>query len=178
LKKCIKCGFERDYKLDPCECGEPRYQIVRGVGTARKVAKAVYDGPEPRALPSTIGEALFDNHQEVRVVDPTTGGAKGQKIERFDLIPFEALTELATIYGIGAKKYSDDNWRKGYAWRLSLGAMFRHLALWVLGQSYDAETGRHHLMHAAWHCFTLFIFETQKLGTDDRAIIRRDQTGT
>lgn len=110
---------------------------------------------------------------EVRIVDPKTGGEKGQKLERFDLIPFEALTALARVYGKGAQKYADDNWRKGYSWRLSLGAMLRHIALWAIGVTYDAETGEHHLSHAAWHCFTLFVFETQGLGTDDRATVSK-----
>lgn len=103
---------------------------------------------------------------EVRIMSET-GGQKGQKIERFDLIPIKPLTGLARVYGKGAAKYADDNYRKGYAWRLSFGAMLRHINLWAAGQSYDEETGEHHLLHAAWHCFTLFIFETEKLGTDD-----------
>ena len=105
---------------------------------------------------------------EVRVTDPKTGGQKGQKVERYDLIPFDALDELARVYGTGAEKYDDDNWLKGYRWRLSVGALFRHVARWMMGESYDRETGLHHLAHAAWHCFALFVYETRKLGTDDR----------
>ena len=43
---------------------------------------------------------------EVRIVDPTTGGEKGQKDARFDLIPQEAIWMLAEAYGRGAEKYS------------------------------------------------------------------------
>lgn len=105
---------------------------------------------------------------ERRVTDSKTGGQKGQKIERFDLIPIEPLIELATLYGKGAIKYSDDNWRKGYSWLLSVGAMLRHLSLFLLGESKDTETGCHHLASVAWHCFTLQWFELHKQGTDDR----------
>ncbi len=105
---------------------------------------------------------------ETRITDPKTGGQKGIKPQRFDLIPFEALTELAEIYGFGCQKYDAHNWRKGYAWSLSYGALMRHLSLWIQGESYDIETKKHHLMHAAWHCFTLFVFEKRGLGTDDR----------
>jgi hypothetical protein len=104
---------------------------------------------------------------EVRITSET-GGQKGVKSERYDLIPFEALDEMARLYGFGATKYSPDNWRKGYSWRLSYGALLRHVSRWVQGESTDPETGCHHLASAAWHCFTLIVFEQYGLGTDDR----------
>lgn len=106
---------------------------------------------------------------ETRVVDPETGGAKGRKDERFDLFPFDALEEVALVYGFGAKKYDDNNWLKGYAWRLSLGALLRHVARWACGEDNDQETGLSHMAHAAWHCLTLITFAKRKLGKDDRA---------
>jgi glutamine cyclotransferase len=66
------------------------------------------------------------HHTETRVVDPLTGGEKGSKIERFDLIPEEMETGLARHYGEGAKKYADRNWEKGYKWGLSYAALRRH----------------------------------------------------
>ncbi len=107
---------------------------------------------------------------EVRITDPVTGGEKGQKPERFDLIPFDALEEVARVYGVGAQKYSDDNWLKGYAWRLSAGALLRHVARFMIGEDRDPETGCLHLAHAAWHCLTLLTFAMRGLGTDDRAV--------
>lgn len=89
-----------------------------------------------------------------------TGGQKGQKLARFDLIPFTFLWELALVCGKGAIKYDDDNWRKGYSWRLSFGAMQRHLSLFWTGEDRDEETGLHHLAHAGWHCFVLFVYST------------------
>lgn len=106
---------------------------------------------------------------EVTVTDPKTGGQKGQKDERFDLLPMDALEEVARVYGIGARKYADDNWLKGYRWRLSLGALLRHVSRFMIGEDRDQETGCLHLAHAAWHCLTLLTFYMRKLGTDDRA---------
>lgn len=105
---------------------------------------------------------------EVVVTDPKTGGKKGQKDERFDLLPFDALEEVARVYGMGAKKYEPDNWLKGYSWRLSLGALLRHVGRWAIGEDRDLESGLHHLAHAAWHCLTLITFDRRRLGTDDR----------
>src|SRR5689334_20956149 len=59
----------------------------------------------------------------VDVVDPITGGAKGMKPERYGLIPTWPLAELARVYGYGARKYSDNNWRLGYRWGLSYDAL-------------------------------------------------------
>lgn len=104
---------------------------------------------------------------ETRVVDPITGGEKGQKLARFDLIPNEFELALANHYGIGCRKYSDRNWEKGYAWSLSVAALRRHLSAWLGGESYDQETGSHHLIAVAWHAAALFVFELRGLGTDD-----------
>lgn len=105
---------------------------------------------------------------EVRITDPNTGGQKGQKLERFDLIPWAPLQELARVYGVGAQKYEADNWRRGYSWRLSYGALFRHLTAWILGEDRDSQTGCHHLAHVMWHCCTLMWFQASAKGTDDR----------
>ena len=106
--------------------------------------------------------------EETRLVDEKTGGQKGVKPARMDLIPPDPLWKLSLIYGMGAKKYSDDNWRKGYSWRLSIGALLRHIFLFTMGEYLDEESGLPHLAHAAWHCFTLMEFHRLKLGTDDR----------
>jgi hypothetical protein len=105
---------------------------------------------------------------EVRTVDPETGGEKGSKPERFDLIPPEALEELARVFGFGGRKYEDHNYLKGFKWSLSIAAHDRHMAAWRRGETDDAESGLSHLMHAAWHLFALYMFQRHGLGTDDR----------
>ena len=106
--------------------------------------------------------------KEIRITDPDTGAQKGSKPERFDLIPTGALTELARVYGHGAGKYDDHNWRKGYAWHLSYAAMQRHLNSFWGGEDYDPESHLPHLAHAAWHCFTLLTFMKEHPEKDDR----------
>lgn len=106
--------------------------------------------------------------EEVRVVNEKTGGAKGSKDERFDLIPYEALAEIARVYGMGAKKYDPHNWRKGYDWGLSYAAMMRHATQFWQGEDLDQESGLPHMAHAAWHCLTLLTFMKEHQGLDDR----------
>lgn len=112
--------------------------------------------------------------EEVRVTDPKTGGQKGKKLARFDLIPPEALTALAEHFGRGAEKYEDRNWERGYAWSLSFAAMMRHLWAFWGGEDIDPETGTPHIVCAMWHCAVLSTFTSRKIGTDDRCYKRAD----
>lgn len=67
----------------------------------------------------------------------STGGQKGVKLERFDLIPIGPLTELATHFGRGATKYDEHQWRAGYEWSKSYSAIQRHSTAFWAGYGYD-----------------------------------------
>lgn len=105
---------------------------------------------------------------EVRVVDPETGGEKGSKLARWDLMPFDVLNELAEHFGIGARKYDDRNWERGYDWGLSLAALCRHLSAWAGGEDTDSESGDSHLIAVMWHAAALRWFQIHHKGTDNR----------
>lgn len=122
--------------------------------------------PEPGMIYSLIAGASLPE-PETRITDPTTGGQKGSKLARFSLIPPDFLWALAEHYGLGARKYADRNWERGYKWSLSVDALLRHLMAWLNGESNDAETGSSHLIAVAWHACALFVFERRQLGTDD-----------
>lgn len=96
---------------------------------------------------------------ETRITNPDTGGQKGQKLERFDLLPWPELTELARVYGKGAAKYADRNWEKGYNASLSYASAMRHLTQWWNGEDNDPEIGESHLMLAAFHLFGMRRFQ-------------------
>lgn len=121
----------------------------------------------------------------------STGGQKGVKLERFDLIPIGPLTELARHFGRGARKYEDHQWRKGYEWSKSYSAIQRHLTAFWAGFDYDVcsndpdgckksldrtyspgtcdnHTGSHHMVAVAWHSFVLLEFVETHPGHDDR----------
>lgn len=107
----------------------------------------------------------------------STGGQKAGNDERYDLIPADPLRLLARHYGVGAKKYDDDNWRKGYDWRLSFAALNRHLWQFWAGEDVDPETGTPHMIAVAWHGFTLAEFaaihpefDTRLKTLDERAV--------
>ena len=114
----------------------------------------------PREGHPKSGDFGYRDRGEVRKVSES-GGEKGQKPERMDLIPPKPLLELARQYGWGAEKYSDYNWVKGYPYSLALGALLRHVLAWMDGEDRDPESGNHHLAAAAWHAFTLMAFQDE-----------------
>jgi len=125
---------------------------------------------------SDKGDTSWENYRkawdippsEVRVTDPVTGGAKGQKRQRMDLLPYDTLMWISEHYAVGADKYDDRNWEKGYAWSLSMGALMRHLAAFWQGEDYDMETLSHHLQAVVFHALGLATFVNRNIGTDDR----------
>lgn len=105
---------------------------------------------------------------ETRIVNEKTGGAKGSKLERYDLIPIEEWQEVAKLYGKGAEKYAPHNWEKGYDWHLSYAALHRHLAQFWAGESLDEETRCHHLSSVVFHALALMFFEKHHPELDNR----------
>ena len=95
---------------------------------------------------------------EVRVVNEKTGGAKGSKPQRLELLPPEALERIAEVYAFGAQKYAPNNWLRGYDWSLSYGALQRHLNAFWRGEDLDPETGLTHLAHAGFHVLALLVY--------------------
>lgn len=119
----------------------------------------LYQG-DPKDLPEQTGE--------VRVTNAATGGQKGSKPERYDLIPVKPLAELARVYGHGAKKYAARNWERGYEWSLSYAALQRHVNSFWGGETWDDESGLHHLAHAIFHCMSMIEWDRTHPELDDR----------
>lgn len=92
---------------------------------------------------------------------------------RFDLIPAEPLEALATLYGLGAKKYGDRNWEEGFKWGRLFAALCRHLWAWWRGEKFDQVDGQHHLIAVAWNAFALYEHERRQIGEDDRYHIKK-----
>lgn len=107
---------------------------------------------------------------EVRITNSATGGEKGSKAERYDLLPWVEVAEVARLYGRGAAKYAPRNWERGYDWSLSFAAAHRHLAQFWGGESADQETGCHHLASVIFHALALMQFERTHPELDDRPL--------
>ena len=84
------------------------------------------------------------------------GGYKADEGKsRVDLIPPDVLLELGNLYGMGARKYADDNWKLGMEYKRVYSAMQRHALKWWNGEELDQVDGQHHLDSVIWSAITL-----------------------
>lgn len=95
-------------------------------------------------------------------------------IDSFHLVPVEGVKAVATILGIGARKYAPRNWEQGMDWSRPTDAAIRHINAWWGGEDKDQDTGEHHLWHAATNIFFLIAYTAWNRGNDDRP--KRPQT--
>jgi hypothetical protein len=90
-----------------------------------------------------------------------------QKV-RMELVPVVPLIEVARVMTFGAFHYGDKNWQEGFSYSRCLGAAFRHIWKWVLGEDRDDESGLHHLAHVIANFMFLMYYQLTNKGTDDR----------
>lgn len=78
-------------------------------------------------------------------------------------IPPKALSKIAQVFDLGAKKYGEDNWKHLEPRRL-YSATIRHIESWRAGNNaYDIdESGYHHLAHAAASLIMMLEIESSK----------------
>lgn len=86
---------------------------------------------------------------------------------KIELIPWSWIIALAQVFSQGARKYADDNWKKGLSMRDCLGCLQRHINCIVAGEWYDKETGCHHMALAAWNCLAIMWMHITGKGTHD-----------
>ena len=90
---------------------------------------------------------------------------------RLDLLPFDALMEVAEVYSMGAKKYSDRNWEKGLSYMRVVGALLRHLFAWILREERARDDKQLHLASVVWCGLALLTYELRGMKEfDDRVV--------
>lgn len=77
---------------------------------------------------------------------------------RYELIPVEALKRLAALYAAGAKKYSEDNWRKGMPYRRVYASLLRHMFAFAEG-----EKTEDHLASIVFNAMALMYYQEKKM---------------
>lgn len=73
---------------------------------------------------------------------------------RYDLIPIECLKRLAEHYTKGAKKYEENNWKKGIPTERFIESAWRHWAEYLFG-----EKGEDHLSALVFNVFGIMYNE-------------------
>lgn len=91
---------------------------------------------------------------------------------RYDLIPHEALKGVAQVLTFGAKKYGEDNWRKGLSWRSVLASAERHLEAFKSGEDYNVadDPGLMHIDHAITNLMFIKAYYKIYPQGDDRIV--------
>jgi hypothetical protein len=87
----------------------------------------------------------------------------------WDLLPVDAIEDIVAVLQYGAEKYAPRNWESpGFAYLRLWAAAIRHLMAWRRGDTFDDESGLHHLAHAV--CCILFLLQYHHTGKgkDDR----------
>lgn len=102
------------------------------------------DYREPLAVELTFGPL-----PEVDHVSPTGGLRRNAGKLAVHLIPPVLIRAVASVLGIGAKKYAARNWELGMEYSVAYASLQRHaLAFWS-GEDVDPESGEHHMAHVA-----------------------------
>lgn len=100
---------------------------------------------------------------------PTEGTKFDSEKLQMDLISPEALEELAKVLTQGAKKYNRKNWEKGIDYSRIIGAVYRHINKWRLGEDIDPESGFNHISHAMCNLMFLITYISRDMKQfDDR----------
>lgn len=105
-----------------------------------------------KGVKSSIGDAIRKNQGKLR----------------YDLIEPNALKDMVKVLTIGADKYYDWNWFKGFSWSSVLASLKRHIDAFERGEDYDQESGELHIAHAACNVHYLNAFYYMFPQGDDR----------
>ncbi len=93
-------------------------------------------------------------------------GAVRAKLDtvRYDLISPQALSRLAATYAEGARKYGDNNFRKGMEFSNLINHVLEHINTYIAG---GGEFEEDHLSHACWGLMTLMEQEKTRPELND-----------
>ena len=79
-----------------------------------------------------------------------------------DLIPYDALVEVAKVLAAGEKKYGLANWSNGIEIRRLLAAAMRHIGQFNNGEDYDEETQTLHISNAICNLmFAIWMYKNR-----------------
>ena len=81
---------------------------------------------------------------------------------RLDLIPPEALLELGEVFGEGAIRHGDENWKKGMPNSVVINHMMRHLLLYMKGDRNEPHMGK-----VMFGCCVLIWNEANNVNLED-----------
>lgn len=94
--------------------------------------------------------------------------------EKWSLVHFQSLTPMVEVLEFGAKKYSPDNWKKGFDKKELLDSLLRHVTALADGEEFDKESKLHHIGHimcnAMFYSFHYVIYGNKNKETIVREV--------
>lgn len=100
------------------------------------------------------------NHPEAKA----DGGTKHDNGKPdLSLVPYIAVSTEALALGFGEKKYGRYNYTQGFQVSRLTSAALRHLLAYNGGETYDPESGLHHIGHARANL--AMLLHCEQLGT-------------
>jgi hypothetical protein len=126
------------------------------------MAQRVQDRKEQEEKMAKRGSIIAD------AVKADGGGLRYNAVKnRIELVPPEWIWAVADVTTKGSYKYDERNWERGMKWSIMIGCVGRHIAKFLIGERYDAETGCHHLAMAAWNILALMSYDIRNIGEKD-----------
>src|SRR5690606_8472408 len=83
---------------------------------------------------------------------------------RWSLVDFDALEDMVKVLEFGAKKYADNNWKKGLKTTEIFESMMKHMTAYMRGEDIDPESGLPHTGHIL--CNAMFLSYMQRFKPD------------
>ena len=101
--------------------------------------------------------------------DKTLGFKYDSEKPRVDLVPYDALMEIAKVFTKASDdKYPQRNWEHGMEWHRIFNSTMRHMYAFWQGEDIDSEFGLSHLAHAGCNILMLLGLYLRNVGIDDR----------
>lgn len=85
---------------------------------------------------------------------------------KWSLINFVSLRPLVDVLNFGAKKYSPNNWKKGFDKKELEDSLLRHVTALIDGEEYDTESKLHHIGHIMCNCMFYSYHFVKLQGTE------------
>lgn len=90
------------------------------------------------------------------------GERKNEGKLEWRLLPIDLIQETVRVMMYGCKKYSPNNWKRGFSYSSVIECLQRHIDAWKHGEDNDAETGLSHLAHAMCNLVFLYFFHKRQ----------------
>lgn len=101
-----------------------------------------------QTIQAGIAKTQEENLKRHRDISGSTTGLRYNEGKLpWHLVDFRALKSMVEVLEYGAKKYAEDQWKKGLSLKEIRDSFIRHMIEWNSGQEIDSESGKSHIGH-------------------------------